>query len=186
MKRLIPILFILCFICLRGSYAQSSLEVTEIAPTTEEEYNYLTKGYKIQVESGLDMKKGYSLVDLSPSKGWSISFNEGSIVRSIKYKALVRDGETKPCAILCIMERKDTGYSSYWCIPSSNAPKELWNKLFNDIDKESEVWKDVHIWALSKLVSTLSYVINEQVEVFAENRLRLGMELDRCQLAVVS
>lgn len=26
--------------------------------TTQEEYNYITKGYKIQLESGLDMKKG--------------------------------------------------------------------------------------------------------------------------------
>jgi hypothetical protein len=36
----------------------SKQEATGQAPTTEEEYNYLTKGYAIQISSGLDMKKG--------------------------------------------------------------------------------------------------------------------------------
>ena len=34
----------------------------------------LLKGYKIQVESGLDMKKGYSFVELSPQEGFGFSF----------------------------------------------------------------------------------------------------------------
>jgi hypothetical protein len=29
--------------------------------TTEEEYNYMIKGYDIQISSGLDMKKGYTI-----------------------------------------------------------------------------------------------------------------------------
>ena len=29
--------------------------------TTEEEYNYITKGYQIQLASGLDIKKGYAV-----------------------------------------------------------------------------------------------------------------------------
>ena len=29
--------------------------------TTEEEYSYVTKGLKIQIDGGLDMKKGYEL-----------------------------------------------------------------------------------------------------------------------------
>ena len=32
--------------------------------TTLEEYNYISKGYKIQLESGLDMKRGYLLEDI--------------------------------------------------------------------------------------------------------------------------
>ncbi len=35
-----------------------------LGQTTETEYNYVTKGYKIQLESGLDMKKGYRFEDL--------------------------------------------------------------------------------------------------------------------------
>lgn len=34
------------------------------AQTTDEEYNYVTKGLKIQMESGLDMKKGYEIVSV--------------------------------------------------------------------------------------------------------------------------
>ena len=34
------------------------------AQTTLEEYNYITKGYKVQTDSGLDMKKGYELSDI--------------------------------------------------------------------------------------------------------------------------
>lgn len=32
--------------------------------TTQEEYNYITKGYKIQLDSGLDMKKDRTLPTL--------------------------------------------------------------------------------------------------------------------------
>ncbi|WP_421799825.1 hypothetical protein [Haliscomenobacter sp.] len=45
--------------------------------TTQEEYNYVTKGYKIQQESGLDMKKGYS-IKLYPETqtNGSVNWNE--------------------------------------------------------------------------------------------------------------
>ena len=39
--------------------------------TTEEEYNYMTKGYQMQMSGGLDMKKGYML-------GTTVSIKEGS------------------------------------------------------------------------------------------------------------
>ncbi len=32
--------------------------------TTLEEYNYVTKGYHVQLTSGLDMKKGYEFEDI--------------------------------------------------------------------------------------------------------------------------
>lgn len=40
------------------------------AQTTEEEYNFVTIGFKVQLESGLDMKKGYALKDLG---SWSLN-----------------------------------------------------------------------------------------------------------------
>lgn len=45
--------------------AAAFFSVTLFGQTTEEEYNYLTKGYKVQIESGLDMKKGYEFKDLA-------------------------------------------------------------------------------------------------------------------------
>lgn len=42
--------------------------------TTEEEYNYMTKGYKMQLEGGLDMKKGYITDDPTEIKEADYSF----------------------------------------------------------------------------------------------------------------
>jgi hypothetical protein len=41
----------------------SVIIVSSESPTTETENNYMTKGYRTQLESGLDMKKGYSIDD---------------------------------------------------------------------------------------------------------------------------
>ena len=69
--------FVLFFMITNISFAQTKNSTTSskasVAPektylvsektsvTTEEEYNYITKGYQIQLSSGLDMKKGYAV-----------------------------------------------------------------------------------------------------------------------------
>lgn len=50
-KIIVLIVFVLPFVCK--------------AQTTVEEYNYLTKGYAIQIESGLDMKAGYKMINVT-------------------------------------------------------------------------------------------------------------------------
>jgi hypothetical protein len=40
---------------------------TVFSQTSLEEYNYVTKGYKVQIESGLDMKKGYEIQNVDKS-----------------------------------------------------------------------------------------------------------------------
>lgn len=97
--------------------------------TTEEEYNYLTKGYAIQVSSGLDMKKGYTLKDQG---AWSTT--SGSIERTTTFKALYRDGQTKPCAMLMIYRRLDTNLVAYYCIPSPDADNALWQRMFSQVE----------------------------------------------------
>ncbi len=57
LKNILTATIIILVLC-ENSFSQS---------TTQEEYNYITKGYKIQVESGLDMKKGYILTELGNS-----------------------------------------------------------------------------------------------------------------------
>ena len=68
------------------------------AQTTQEEYNYLTKGYKTQIESGLDMKKGYKFIDYGVYE-----IKEGNQTRQCEFKGLIKDGQTKPCAVLMIL-----------------------------------------------------------------------------------
>lgn len=91
--------------------------------TTDEEFNYLTKGYKIQVESGLDMKKGYHIELLD-----SLNTNSSGVVRIMKFHGLYRSGATKPCAMLCVMTRPDTKFTGYTCLPSFDAGDDMWNK----------------------------------------------------------
>lgn len=97
--------------------------------TTEEEFNYLTKGYAIQLSSGLDMKKGYTLKDLG---NWPVDYND-NLHRSTSYKGLYRDGSSNPCAILMIYKRSDTGSVQYYCIPSMDAPQELWGRTLDQV-----------------------------------------------------
>ena len=74
--------------------------------TTIEEYNYITKGYKIQLESGLDMKKGYEFVDIGVSD---------SGIRKAELKALYRTNNKTIAAYMIIYMTK--GYKEYICIP---------------------------------------------------------------------
>ena len=116
--------------------------------TTQEEYNYVTKGYPDQIDKGLDMKKGYHFVDLNEN-----SVTTGTTVRSCKFKALMREGQTKPCAILCIYSRSDNGFKDYLCIPTYDAPKEIWDQAFEKFKTYSETGATALIWGIAKLSS---------------------------------
>lgn len=120
--------------------------------TTQEEYNYITKGYKVQIESGLDMKKGYSFQDYGT---WGLA--ESGAKRECEFKGLVRSGQTKPCAILMIYRRTDIpdGAKYYICIPSGDAT-ELWQqtlKIIKEDLNDSDLMQNAIIWALMKFVS---------------------------------
>ena len=118
--------------------------------TTQEEYNYITKGYKVQLESGLDMKKGYRFEDLGD---WGL--NKGSFKRICIFKALIRDGQVKPCAILMVYKRIDisNGANYFICIPSPDSSPEIWNQTLNFIRlnfRENFDMTETVIWALMK------------------------------------
>lgn len=97
--------------------------------TSEEEYNYLTKGYAIQISSGLDMKKGYTMKDMGR---WPVNF-EGGIERAATFKGLFRDGSSAPCALLMIYKRMDNSTTEYFCIPTLDADKELWDRTLQQV-----------------------------------------------------
>lgn len=107
-----------------------------LSQTTQEEYNYLTKGYKVQIESGLDMKKGYTFTDYGVYE-----IKEGSQTRQCEFKGLVKDGQTKPCAVLMIFKRTDipNGTVYYICIPSANADESIWAQTNNLIRNYTDV-----------------------------------------------
>ena len=123
------------------------------AQTTQEEFNYITKGFKVQEESGLDMKKGYSFVELGD---WGL--NSGAEKRKCIFKGLVRQGQTKPCAIMMIYKRNTenpTAPTYYLCIPSTNSPEEIWQQtlalLKTNLSGQDAM--QTAIWALMKFCS---------------------------------
>ena len=113
--------------------------------TTEEEYNYLTKGYKIQVESGLDMKKGYTLTDLLTSEASSL-FDKSSMI----FKGLYRDGQKTPCAVLCIVDKK------YICIPHYESSDDIWKSYFSSTLLLSDFNKTALLKGLGRTVAFFS------------------------------
>ncbi len=99
------------------------------APTTLEEYTFVIVGYKLQLNMKLEMKKGYSLKDLD-------SYVEED--RKVEFKALTRDGEKAPCAIMMIYLLPHGAAPQYYCIPSGNAPADLWDKYYTSIKTGSD------------------------------------------------
>lgn len=101
-------------IILYSSVISSQLDSTlaQAIPTTLEEYNYMTKGYKIQVESGLDMKKGYYFEDMGEHKIGNYVFN---------VKKLIRENQQELAGTLIISHAEISGKTYYTAIPVNNA-----------------------------------------------------------------
>ena len=124
--------------------------------TTQEEYNYVTKGLKVQKESGLDMKKGYSLRDYGIV--YTGKVNTGSILiadwrdTKVYSSGLYRDGQDKPCAIVVIYER--IGFTEYLCVPSFDADQSIWDLHFAKFYGFSE---DARKVITACLIKTLSF-----------------------------
>lgn len=92
----------------------ASLTINAQVTTTQEEYNYLIKGYKSQLELGQDMKKGYVL-DNSPGGVQNGDYN-------FEFKPLIREETKEIAAILVIANSKAWGNNTYYfCIPRNNA-----------------------------------------------------------------
>lgn len=123
------------------------------APTTEEEYNYLTKGYKIQIESGLDMKNGYELEDMG-------EFDMGN--NKFTFKALVRQSKNHVAAVLVIIYDKYYKRTNFLCIPHSN--QELLEKYFLQINSMSSEMAKEYLKIISSLFSPILILSHELSE----------------------
>ena len=98
-----------------------------ISQTSMEEYNYITKGYKVQQESGLDMKKGYEFEDLNTHKAG---------IRTASLKKLVKvNAGKKQTAAYMIVYQKEQSPKEYFCIPSPKSGEDVlaayWTSLNN-------------------------------------------------------
>ena len=122
MKRII---LLACFIFNGFTFSQAQT----IAPTTQEEYNIGIAGYKMFLQMKVEIKKGYKITDLT-------TFEYGD--RKAELKGLIRDGESKPCAIVMVYS-KVRGAPEYYCIPTPDAPEVLWDRFRTGITGETDL-----------------------------------------------
>jgi len=88
--------------------------------TTLEEYNFITKGYKVQIESGLDMKKGYEFAEID-----TVSTRIATAEMKILYR--IKDSKKEIAAYMIIYKR--TGRTTeYICVPNPNSDEEIMQK----------------------------------------------------------
>ena len=89
----------------------SSFAYSQVS-TTLDEYNYLTKGYKIAIDSGLDLKNGYGFIEISSHNelNYQFSFNQ-----------FIRTDTKEVCAIMVSAYSKLWGNKYYICIPFNNS-----------------------------------------------------------------
>lgn len=121
MKKMLYLFLILISSKLSG---QLDSMLANATPTSLEEYNYLVKGYKIQVESGLDMKTGYHFEDIGDHEIDPYHFT---------IKNLIRNTTNELAGILIITYSSTSGITYYTGIPINN-PKLL-DKYAQEISK---------------------------------------------------
>jgi len=118
--------------------AQLDTSLIHAIPTTVEEYNYMTKGYKIQIESGLDMKKGYFFNDIGEHQIGNYHFT---------IKNLVRENLRQLAGTLIISRSDVTNKVYYSAIPVNNP--ELMKLYASEIAK----WDDGLTGAYCQIIS---------------------------------
>lgn len=135
------------------------MSIASYAQTTLEEYNYVTKGYQIQKESGLDMKKGYRLIELHQNSTIIKTKTDvrllgsdkyANVKRAMSFRGLYRDGENAPCAIMIAYKRLDNGFVQYLCVPHKDSSDEIWQMFFKDISTYGQEGAQTLAWGLAK------------------------------------
>lgn len=97
----------------------------KLGKTTLEEYNYMTKGFMIQLESSLDMKKGYSTNKEQKIIMGSYEFNYIKLLKnSLNNKVFV--------GYIVIAKSASSGNSYTYAIPENNS--ELMTKTYVEIN----------------------------------------------------
>ncbi|CAN5473753.1 hypothetical protein BH11BAC2_BH11BAC2_22050 [soil metagenome] len=123
------ILFLLLFFIITGLLqAQTAPTTTAMTPTTEEEYNMGAVGYRLFLQMGVELKKGYKVNDIA-------TYEYGE--RKSVFKGLYRSGDQKPCAIIMVYT-KLRGAPEYYCMPTVDAPEILWDRFRMSLAGETD------------------------------------------------
>jgi hypothetical protein len=146
MKKLFLIL-IASFTLNSNIYSQ---DINPSAPTTEEEYNYVTKGYKVQTESGLDMKKGYDFGEIAEETIGDYKFT---------VMCLIRVPKKEVAALLVKTKSANSGKTYYFCIPHDNL--ELSERYYQDLSGWDYNITKAYSYLISTKLSEIVALANE-------------------------
>ena len=151
------------------------LPIAVLTQTSEEEYLYLTYGYKEQLLKGLDDKAGYHWIPVTEyrfqheKKGISIlGKTEGGIGQFI-FEGLFRDGEDAPCAIIAIyketesMEKREGAFIP---IPHPRSGQDILAKAELYMDKDIKLKPELrmnYILALQKVAMQLAITCGKEL-----------------------
>nr|WP_314896773.1 hypothetical protein [uncultured Flavobacterium sp.] len=112
--------------------------------TTLEEYNYMTKGYKVQISSGLDMKQGYKVEDIIVLKNSDYAFN---------FKNLVRTVDNSSAGVIVIATSNIWANTYYLSIPINNSD------LMNDFNVKMSLWDESMTTAYASASTNLNSIM---------------------------
>lgn len=101
------VIFIITMLCCQITNGQ----------TTQEEYNFITKGYRFTIEYGLDMKKGYTMKSLK-DYNFSTSFHADIM-------GLFRESGDLAGYLVRI---EDGIFEKDICIPTENSSDDIWKQ----------------------------------------------------------
>ena len=141
MKR---ITLIICLLTTALTFSQEKEKTKEFPGTTTEEYNYMTKGYKIQLSSGLDMKNGYSFDNLGTINKDNYGFN---------FQVLMRTEQNEMAGVLITAKSGVSGRTYYLALPFNNDELKLYFE--NDVKNWDESMTTAFAQAMSEVNSKL-------------------------------
>lgn len=122
--------------------------------TTNEEYNYLTKGLKASIENGLDIKNGYKLEKANNYSMGNYNFS---------FYNFIRNNTDQLAAIGLIANSSVSGYTYYFAIPIENP--RLFSQYFNAVNVLDETMTTALTMALSNfLINSVTPTIEEPME----------------------
>jgi hypothetical protein len=121
--------------------------------TTNEEYNYLTEGYKISLETGADFKKGYELQKFEEDSYYAYKITYYLFIHSESKK-------TKAILITIVKDKDKKDKEEFLCLPMNN--QELFKKFTDKTDNLGLNMKHYFNYSICKILSKSIEKINNK------------------------
>ena len=134
------------------------LSASLVGQTTIKEFNYVTKGIEVAINSGLDMKDGYELRHISKTilKDAYTNWSNEDRNEEVAFHLLMREDNTVASYILTHAGSVGThDFTQVLCIPTGKTDLSIMNmakeQFFNDSDYKPET-DAARYWAFIELM----------------------------------